>query len=133
MKWKIVAGAAGIVSAAIIAGGEIVTADSGPFTFPQTIGVKQGTNQVSSAFIKTNYSLMSGTVSFTWSFPAQSRGRTGTIVIYSLRGQRIKSLAVSAPSGSVKWNAEEDGARGVYIANFAYGTYKQNIKLMLYW
>jgi hypothetical protein len=133
MKWKIVAAVGGIFSAVLIGWGETVTADSGPFTFPQTIGIKGGTYKVPAVFIKTSYSLTAKTVSFKWSFPAQSTSRSGAIVIYSLRGQVIKSLPVTVSSGIVKWNAAEDGARGVYIASFVYGSFKQNIKLMLYW
>jgi hypothetical protein len=132
MKWKMGAGVACIISAAVIAWGDTIIADSNPFTFPLTVGVKGGTNPVSQAYFKyAGYSAAAGTVNFKWSFPAQARYRSGTIAIYSLRGQLVKALPVVAPAGSAKWNAAKEGARGVYVVSFVYGSYKQSIKLML--
>lgn len=132
MNCKILTGIVSLFFAVMMGWGETVTDSSASFTFPQGVGVKQGTHPVSSAYFKyTGYSSTTGTVTFKWFFPAQARERTGTVAIYSLRGQLIKAFAVTTPAGSLKWNATKDGTGGIYIASFVYGSYKQSIKLIL--
>jgi hypothetical protein len=133
MKWKILMGAATVFSVAMIAWGQTITATSGPFTFPATVGVKIPGNALQTAkyFKYSGPSSRAGALTFTWSFPSQPGNQKGFITVYSLSGRAIKTFPVSTNAGTVTWNISGQGVRGVYIARMTCGSARQNLKLLL--
>jgi hypothetical protein len=133
MKRKALLGSAGLLLALFLAYGETITATSNAFTFPPMTGIKSGNHPaIAGHFGFSGFSQKSGLVTLAWSMPTELKGASGSITIYSLLGRAIKTFPISTPSGVVTWKAaRNDGPAGIFFARFAYGTSKQNLKLIL--
>jgi hypothetical protein len=133
MKWKIIAGAAGVFSVAMIAWGQPIIVESAPFTFPVEVGVKitGSTLRTAPYFKYSGPASRAGVLTFTWSFPAQPGNQKGKITVYSLSGRAVKTFPVSMNAGSVTWNVSSRSVRGVYVAQITCGSARHNLKLLL--
>ena len=64
--------------------------------------------------------------------PALQKNEIGTLSIYSLLGRKVKTFNLTSRAGSMVWQMNpSEGMAGVYIARFAFGAYKHNLKLIL--
>lgn len=134
MKGKILAGVTGVLLALSSAMGVTITATSNTFTFPTLTGVKDGRliTKAATYFRHSGFSTRSGVVTFAWSIPAQTNVERGSIAVYSMLGRMVKTFPVASAMGVVTWKASNnEGFGGVYIAKLVYGSYKQNLKLIL--
>lgn len=126
-----------VVTAALLAIGatasETIVKNSAPFSFPLTIGAVAG-QRVFSGQVRFGalYRGMAGkSLDLSWSLP-KARS-TGTIVLYSLNGSVIRTLPITAASGSIRWNIAELGlAKGIYFARLSSATVKKNHKIVIY-
>ena len=112
---------------------QTITATSAPFTFPPEVSVKMQKNvpHAASYFKYSGASSRTGALTFSWSFPTQPWNRKGSIVVYSLLGQSIKTIPVSMNAGAVTWHFSKESAGRVYIARIIYGSARQNLKLLM--
>ncbi len=133
MMTKFAAGSAFILGlCALPVSADKVSASSHAFSFPAFTAVKQGTVVAHPSYFKFLQNPAGARVmTFMWSFPAQPAMQRGSITVYSLRGQAVKSFPFTGSSGMVKWNAAKDGAPGIYVARLVYGSVRQNIRMML--
>jgi hypothetical protein len=133
MKRKIIAWAAGIFSVCMIAGGQAITVESAPFTFPAEVGVKiPGSTPHTAMYFKySGPASKAGMLTFTWSFPAQPGKQKGTITVYSLSGRTVTTFPVSTNAGSAVWDISSQSVKGVYIARIICGSARHNLKLLL--
>jgi hypothetical protein len=126
-------GIAGALLALSLSWGETITASSNPFSFPPFVGIRDGQSADHlSYFSFSKASLKSNKVIFSWAMPMLQKNEFGTISIYSLLGRKVKTFTLTSRAGSLVWqmNPSEKMA-GVYIARFAFGSYKHNLKLIL--
>lgn len=133
MKRKNFTWAAGVFSVVMIAGGQSITVESTPFTFPTEVGVKiPGSTPHTALYFKySGPASRAGVLTLTWSFPAQPRNQKGTITVCSLLGRAVKTFPVSTNAGSVTWNVSSQSVKGVYIARIICGSARHNLKLLL--
>jgi hypothetical protein len=134
MNVKLIVSTSVLLLSLSLAMGDIITATSNSFIFPQITGVKDGKLLANSGtyFKHSGFSQKSGIVTFSWSVPGQVNVPHGTIAIYSMQGRMIKSISIASASGTVSWNTSKKiGLGGVYVAKLTIGSYKENLKLML--
>jgi hypothetical protein len=133
MKWKTIAWAAVVVSAVMIAGGQPLTVESAPFTFPVEVGVQNpGIAPRAAAYFRYSApASRGGAVTFRWSFPSQPMNQKGTITVYSLLGRAVKTFPVAANEGRITWDISGQSVRGVYIARIVCGSARQDLKLLV--
>lgn len=132
MKKSSFFGTAGVLIALSLSWGETITATSNPFSFPPFAGIRDGQSADQSYIRFSKASLKSNRVIFSWSMPALQKNELGTLSIYSLLGRKIKTFNLASRAGSMVWQMNpSEGMAGVYIARFAFGAYKHNLKLIL--
>ncbi|MGB7569307.1 MAG: T9SS type A sorting domain-containing protein [Chitinivibrionales bacterium] len=134
MRVKIFTGITVVLLALSSAMGDVVTATSNAFSFPALTSVKNGGvfAKALTYFKHSGFSPKSGIVTLMWSVPPQTNVERGTIAIYTMRGQTVKTFPISAAAGAVTWRTSgKEGLGGVYVAKLTYGSQKQNLKLIL--
>ena len=133
MNVKFLVGISVLLLALSSAMGDIVTATSNTFIFPQLTGVKDGKLFANSTYFRhSDISQKSGIVTFAWSVPGQATVQHGSIAIYSVLGRMIKSIPISSAIGTASWKtSKKEAVGGVYVAKLTIGSYKENLKLML--
>lgn len=113
---------------------ETVVKISAPFAFPTAVGVTAGQSSLDGAasFICKPHFGGKNAVLFSWSLPLAS-GK-GTISIFTVRGTKIRSFAVTTHQGSMQWDVSKEGrlANGTYLASLSYGIYTRTSKIILY-
>jgi hypothetical protein len=113
---------------------ETVTKYSAQFTFPTTVGVIRECvfqdREVS--FVCTPHLLGSDKIEVSWAIP--SRVTKGSVSFFTLSGSLVKSFPISSSIGRLEWNIGADKKIGgnIYLVTLSTGTYKKNIKLVIY-
>jgi hypothetical protein len=126
--------AAGVLLSWTLVSGESITASSDPFTFPSIAGVKNSLAAFDHVYFKcSGVSQKSRTVAFTWSVPDQVTSDNGLITVYSLLGKTIKTLRLESRRGTEAWkpSKSERASMGIYFARLTFGSFVQNIKLVI--
>jgi hypothetical protein len=131
MKRTALLGAALMLVTLSLSYGETVTATSGPFSFPEFTGIRNGKNAGGQAFFR-----FSGTATksrgaiFSWAVPEQFKSAGGTITVYSLLGRSVKTFHLSSKTGYIVWKpTSPEAGRGIYLVRFAFGSYQHTLKL----
>jgi hypothetical protein len=132
MIQRLVGGALVLAFCTISARADIVSASSSSFQFPAIVGIRQGLVLSHPSYLRyLQNAAGEKSLTLTWALPTQQKAQRGSITIYSLRGQAIKTFAITAASGTVKWAGSHAGAGGFYIARLVYGQVHENIRMML--
>ncbi len=134
MKLKGVAALLGCITAATLLNGELLTAESNTFTFPPITAVSRPAPIAKPTYFKhTAMNTGSRTVTFSWSLPSASRVKSGSITVYTLRGQMVAKLPLSGNVGTVRWQLPSGHCKnGLYVARLTHGANVRNLKLMLW-
>jgi hypothetical protein len=113
--------------------GQALNATSDPFTFPALSDVKNGNLRDHQVFFKSSKIISkSNSVVFSWAISDQIRSNTvGNIVVFSLLGRAIKTFRVNEKTGSITWKPQTKAQSGVYIVRLIFGSYSQNLKIVL--
>jgi hypothetical protein len=112
---------------------ETVTKSSIPFSFPTGVAVHDNRYAAGSETVFTGTAHFTGkrVISFSWSAPQQAK--KGSIALFSLSGVLVRSVAITAQSGSVEVNCTENQLpRGVYFAKLSFGTFEKTINFIMY-
>lgn len=115
------------------AASETVIKNSVPFSFPLTVGTMSD-KKIFAGRVRLGavYRAKGGkSLDLSWSFP--HNGKSGTITLFSLKGATIRTVPITAPSGSIRLNMPEMRlAKGIYFLRLSSASVNINHKIVIY-
>lgn len=111
---------------------ETVVKNSAPFQFPVIVGV------ANSEWMKVNQTAFSvkssfaaaGALTFSWSVP--QKAARGSIALFTISGVKVKTVAITKPSGLITLSNRDLPAAGIYFAKLSFAGIEKTSNFVVY-